>query len=81
MKSSISTFFSYVFMVSAFVSVVSALCLIVVLLRYFGGAASETELEIARYFSIVLITSVTLSPLSLYVSDKLGKFSGQREKV
>lgn len=81
MRNSIVSLFSYLFMTSAFVCVATALCLLVILLRYLGDATSETEMEIARYFLFILIISAVLAPLSLLVSDKLGKVSRQREEV
>jgi len=81
MKNSLASIFSYLFMVSAFVSMASAFCLVVVLLRYLGNATSETEMNIARYFLVVLVSGIVLTPLLLFTSDKLGKLGKRREEV
>ncbi|HSE84229.1 MAG TPA: hypothetical protein VLB01_06755 [Thermodesulfobacteriota bacterium] len=81
MRNSISSLFSYIFMTSAFVSVSTALCLIVILLRYIGDETTDTEMAVARYFLFVLVISAVLTPLSLFVSDKLGKISRRKGEV
>lgn len=81
MKSSFAVFFSYLFMTAAIVSMVSILCLIVVFLRHFTNTGGTTEMETARYFLAALVIGGVLTPLSLYLSDRLGKLDGKREKI
>ena len=81
MKSSLASFFSYLFMASVLVCLISALTLVVILLRYFSGASGRSEEEIAYYFFIILVVSISCAPISLYVSNKLGRLSRQRDEV
>ena len=81
MRGSLASLFSYIFMTSAFVCVSAALCLIVIFLRYIGDEITDTEMAVARYFLFVLIISGVLTPLSLFVSDKLGKISRRKKEV
>jgi TRAP-type C4-dicarboxylate transport system permease small subunit len=81
MKSSIASFFAYLFMASVFVCLISALILVVILLRYFSGTSGRSEEEIAYYFFIILVGSISCAPISLYISSKLGRVSGQREEI
>lgn len=81
MKSSLASFFSYLFMASLLVSLISGLTLVVILLRYFSGASAGSEEDIAYYFFIILVVSMCCAPVSLYISNKLGRLSGQRDEV
>ena len=81
MRNSLASMFSYIFMTSAFVCVSTALCSIVIFLRYIGDETTDTEIAIARYFVFVLVVSAVLTPLSLLVSDKLGKISRRKGEV
>ena len=81
MRSSIASFFSYLFMASAFVFLISAICLLVIVLRYYGTSVSPTEIEVAYYLLILLIIAIILGPISLYISNKLGHFTGRKEEV
>ncbi len=81
MRNSLASIFSYIFMTSAFVCVSTALCLTVIFLRYIGDETTDTEMAIARYFLFVLIVSAVLTPLSLFVSERLGKISRQKGEV
>jgi len=81
MKSSLASFFSYLFMTSSIMSLVSALTLVIIVLRYFFGSTGKSEEEIARYIFIVLVISICCAPISLYISNKLGKVSGRKDEL
>ncbi len=81
MRSSFASLFSYVFMVFVFVSLICVLTLVVILLRYFSGSSGKSEEEIAYYFFLILVVSVTCAPISLYISNKLGRLSRQGEEL
>ena len=81
MRSTIASFFSYLFVAFVFVSLISALTLVVIMLRYFSGALGKSEEEIAYYFFIILVVSISCAPISLYISNKLGRLSGQRDEL
>jgi len=81
MRSSLASFFSYLFMVLAFVCLVSAFSLIVIALRYYGTTISKTEREVAYYMLILFITAVVLGPIFLHISNRLGKLRRGREEI
>jgi hypothetical protein len=63
--------FSYLFMVSIFLSAISLFFIVIVLLRHFFGSVSETESSLAYNSLIVFVISVILAPIFLGISQKL----------
>ncbi len=73
MYSVLTTLFSYIFMVSSFTAIVSVFALVLIAVRYFVGATSSKELEIAYSISIILAISLILLLISLFLSERFSK--------
>lgn len=73
MYSALTTTFTYIFMVSSFTAVVSVFALILIAVRYFFGATSTQELDIAYNIFIILVISLIVLPLAHYLSEKFSE--------
>ena len=70
--------FSYLFMISIFLSVISGFFLVMVLLRHLFSTISETETNLAYNSSIVFVISIILAPIFLSISQKLERERSKR---
>lgn len=77
MRDSLSSVFTYLFMVAVFISLVSAFGMILILVRSFIIEISVTEKQIGFKFLYVFLTCIILAPIFLFTSNKLEK-SGRR---
>lgn len=77
MRDSLSSVFSYLFMVAVFISVVAAFSTILILLRSFIVEISVTEKQIGFIFLYIFLTCIILAPIFLFISNRLEK-SGRR---
>lgn len=71
MRDYLISIFIYIFMAATVASAISALSLIVFLLRYSFATVGETEREIAHYLLIIFISGVIMVPVSLYIAERL----------
>lgn len=76
----LTNFFSYIFMTSAFLGVISSFYLIIFYLKEVVSDTTEVEQKIAHQLFIVLLICIVLFPISFYISHKSEKKSGAPEK-
>ena len=65
--------FSYLFVISIFLSAISSFFVVMVLLRHFFASVSETETSLAYNSLIVFVICVILAPIFLSIYQKLEK--------
>ena len=70
--------FSYLFMISIFLSAISAFFVALVLLRHFFASVSETETDLAYNSLIVFVICMILAPIFLSISQKLERDRAKR---
>jgi hypothetical protein len=70
--------FSYLFMISIFLSAISAFFVVIVLVRHFFASVSETETSLAYNSLKVFVICIILAPIFLSISQKLEKDRSKR---
>jgi len=73
MKSTLAAFFSYLFLATSFTAIISFFAILLIIVRYLFGVATEKESEYAYILFIVLVACLFIIPVTLFLSDKLGK--------
>lgn len=81
MRNSLSNVFSYLFMIAGFICIISALSLLIILVRYFLIDIGPQEKQIAKYFVVIFISTIILAPILHYISYRLEKYSGRMKEV
>lgn len=74
MRDSLSNVFSYMFMVTVSIAAITLFAALVILFRSFTMEIDRTEEEIGFTFLYAFIVSCILSPLFLYLSNRLDKY-------
>ena len=73
LRSLLGKVFSYLFVTSFFLLIISAFVLIVVVLRYFLTDISKTEIDFGYDILILFVVCAILCPVSFFVSNRLEK--------
>lgn len=71
MRSTLATLFSYIFMISTAVLIVTTFAVIVIGLRHIFISIDEYEKDIGLQLLKALIAAAILTPVSLYLNQKL----------
>lgn len=74
MRDSLSSLFSYLFMVTVSIAVIAIFAAIVILLRSFVVEIGVVEVQAGFMFLYIFIGSCILSPIFLYLSNRLDKY-------
>ncbi len=74
MRDSLSSLFSYLFMVTVSIAVIAIFAAIVILLRSFVIEIGVVEVQAGFMFLYIFIGSCVLSPIFLYLSNRLDKY-------
>ncbi len=74
MRDSLSSLFSYLFMVTVSIAVIAIFAAIVILLRSFVIEIDVVEVQAGFMFLYIFIGSCVLSPIFLYLSNRLDKY-------
>ncbi|MCA9808798.1 MAG: hypothetical protein R3B51_12175 [Thermodesulfobacteriota bacterium] len=74
MRDSLSSLFSYLFMVTVSIAVIAIFAAIVILLRSFVMEIGVVEVQAGFMFLYIFIGSCILSPIFLYLSNRLDKY-------
>ncbi len=74
MRDSLSSLFSYLFMVTVSIAVIAIFAAIVILLRSFVMEIGVVEVQAGFMFLYIFIGSCVLSPIFLYLSNRLDKY-------
>lgn len=80
MKSILSTLFSYLFMATIVVILVSSFALVIILIRHFLVSIGEDEKQLGYNFLIALVTSGILSPIFLFLNRKFDRIEKLKEE-
>jgi len=81
MRDVLSNVFSYLFMGSAVICLISALGVIIVFIRSLVQDIGINERNMGFYFLYIVIISAVLAPVFLFVSNRLEKYSGRMDEV
>lgn len=81
MKDSLSTLFSYLFMVAVFIAVITAFGMIIIVLRAVTMDISSVEKQVAFLFLYTFVASIILAPIFLYISSKLEKHGKRLNQI
>ncbi len=79
LRSSIGKLFSYIFMTSIFLLVISAFFLIIVVLRYLLTDISRTEIDFGYDMLKLFVVFAVLCPVSFLVSNRLEKLRKKKD--
>ncbi|MDA2918155.1 hypothetical protein MYX76_01440 [Desulfobacterota bacterium AH_259_B03_O07] len=79
LRSSIGKLFSYVFVTSIFLLVISAFFLIIVVLRYSLTDISRTEIDFGYYMLKLFVVCAVLCPVSFLVSNRFEKLRKKKD--
>lgn len=71
MKQSFGMLFSYLFMSSIVVILLSAFGTIIITVRYFVSSIEPEEIKLWKKFATILLISCACSPILLHISRKL----------
>jgi len=74
MRDSLSNLFSYLFMVTISIAAITLFAALIIFFRSFTMETGRTEEELGFTFLYVFIASCILSPLFLYLSNRLDKY-------
>ncbi|MGD9653317.1 MAG: hypothetical protein AB7I96_11310 [Candidatus Dadabacteria bacterium] len=74
MRDSLSSLFSYLFMVTVSIAAIAIFAAIVILLRSFVMEIGVVEVQAGFMFLYIFIGSCILSPIFLYLSNRLDKY-------
>lgn len=81
MRDQLSSVFSYMFMASVFVSVVSLFAVLIIFLRFFMMEIGELEKQTGYAFLYIFIICIILAPVFLYLSNRLEKYKRRMDGV
>ena len=81
MRDSLSSIFSYLFMTTIFMLILSAFGMLIVFLRSFFTDIGDMETRVGFLFVYILIICIILAPIFLYVSNKLEKYGGRIDQI
>ncbi|MCL4243791.1 MAG: hypothetical protein KJ002_01450 [Candidatus Dadabacteria bacterium] len=74
MRDSLSNFFSYMFMVTVSIATVTIFAALVILFRSLVMEIGGPEEQVGFMFLYIFIGSCILSPIFLYISNRLEKY-------
>lgn len=81
MRDSLSSVFSYLFMVAVFISIISAFGIILILFRSFIFEISGIEKQTGFIFLYIFLTCIISAPIFLFISNKLEKYGKRIDEV
>lgn len=81
MRDQLSSIFSYLFMFTAVLCLISAFAVIIIFIRSIVHDISLAEKQTGFIFLYIFIIGAVLAPVFLYVSNKLEKYSGRMDEV
>lgn len=81
MRDSLSSIFSYLFMTTIFMLILSAFGMLIVFLRSLFTDIGDMETRVGFLFVYILIICIILAPIFLYVSSKLEKYGGRIDQI
>ena len=81
MRDQLSSLFSYLFMSSAVVCLISVFAVLIILIRSVVADISHTETQMGYVFFYIFVITALLAPVFLYVSNKLEKYSGRMDGI
>ena len=81
MRDSLSSIFSYLFMTTIFMLILSAFGMLIVFLRSLFTDIGDMETRVGFLFVYILIICIILAPIFLYVSNKLEKYGGRIDQI
>jgi hypothetical protein len=81
MRDQLSSIFSYLFMASIFVFIVSLFAVLIIFLRSFIVNIGNLEKQTGYAFLCILITCIILAPIFLYLSNRMEKYRRPMDRV
>ena len=81
MRDQFASIFSYLFMSSAVLCLISVFAVLIILIRSVVGDVGRAETQTGYIFFYIFVISALLAPVFLYVSNRLEKYSGRMDGI
>jgi hypothetical protein len=81
MRDQLSSIFSYLFMSSAVICLISAFGVIIIFIRSFVQDIGIAEKQTGFLFLYIFIIAAVSAPIFLLISNRLEKYSGRMDEI